>query len=76
MKRIALITIVVLALAGCAADTSAAYKNCGETMFRLWEIQNADASQDEWDAQLEATAEQCRAAAEADPAGFNEEWKP
>jgi hypothetical protein len=76
MTRRALVllaAVFMVALAGCAPNTDAAYKRCFDTLTLTANLDDTLTS-DERIAQMIEVAEVCRAAAKADPAGFNQQW--
>jgi hypothetical protein len=76
MRLIVAAGVVLLALTGCAPDTSDAHEVCARSQITLWQLQHPDATLEEFADQAAAIAEECLAAAAADPAGFNEVWAP
>lgn len=74
MRKIVVLGVVaLLALAGCAPNTDAAYKNCYETLGLTWQLDDTLTSDEKIDKMIEI-AELCSDLAEAAPERFNEEW--
>jgi hypothetical protein len=74
MRLIVAASVVLLALTGCAPNTDEAYTRCTRSQVTLWQLQHPDATSEETIDYAIAIAEECDAAAEADPEGFIDAW--
>lgn len=74
MRLIVAASVVLLALTGCTPNTDEAYAVCTRSQLALWEAQHPNASVEQFADQAAAVADECAAAAKADPQGFIDTW--
>jgi hypothetical protein len=74
MRLIVAAGVVLLALTGCAPNTDAAFTECVDTQVGTWRIANPAATVEQFADYAALVAEECSAAAEADPQGFIDTW--